>query len=97
MTRGIRLICILTEDFSEVFFLDVMLNKKSIDSVLHHFGPRVYIARTPPFIKGGLEFPKIDWKGGFKNFCRKGVESWKGGVDLEKGGLIDFPLNFIEI
>ena len=47
---------------------------------------------NPPFLKGGLEFPKIDWKGGFENFCRKGVESWKGGVDLEKGGLIDFPL-----
>ena len=32
----------------------------------------------PPSSMGGLDFPKIDWKGeGFQNFCRKGIESWK--------------------
>ena len=34
------------------------------------------IARTPPLPKGGgWSFPKLTERGGFENFCRKGVES----------------------
>jgi len=35
----------------------------------------ISIARPrPPFIKGGLEFPKLTERVGFENFCRKGAE-----------------------
>ena len=45
---------------SETFFA------KSLRNISHRIIARI------PFPKGGLEFPKIEWKGGFKNFCRKG-------------------------